>query len=107
MGKNVVFEMKMALYVTLLDNLKQKNIIKIRQVNTTLHSGRLKWKNSAITKVASKAQPISLSLKIQGRMAELAEGKRNYRQLLIKIFFEQLCKVDKNTIVAHYFDNFK
>ena len=40
-------------------------------------------------------------------MAALAEDNKNYRQLLIKIFFEQLWKVDKNTKVVHYFDNSK
>ena len=40
-------------------------------------------------------------------MAELAEGNKNYRQLLIKKIFEQLWKVDKNTKVVHYFDNSK
>ena len=40
-------------------------------------------------------------------MAELAERNKNYRQLLIKKFFEQLQKIDKNTKVAHYFDNSK
>ena len=40
-------------------------------------------------------------------MAALADDNKNYRQLLIKIFFEQLWKVDKNTKVVHYFDNSK
>ena len=40
-------------------------------------------------------------------MAGVAEDNKNYRQLLIKNFFEQLWKVDKNTKVAHYFDNSK
>ena len=40
-------------------------------------------------------------------MAELAEGNKNYRQLLIKNLFEQLWKIDKNTKVVHYFDNSK
>ena len=40
-------------------------------------------------------------------MAELAEGNKNYRQLLIKKFFEQLWKVVENTKVVHYFDNYK
>ena len=40
-------------------------------------------------------------------MAELAEGNKNYRQLLNKIFFEQLWKVVKNAKVVHYFDNSK
>ena len=35
-------------------------------------------------------QPISISLKIKGRMAELAEGNKNYRQFLIKIFLAAL-----------------
>ena len=38
-------------------------------------------------------------------MAELAEGNKKYRQLLIKI--EPLWKVDKNTKAVHYFDNSK
>ena len=40
-------------------------------------------------------------------MAELAEDHKNYRQLLIKNFFEQLWKVVENTKVVHYFDNSK
>ena len=52
-------------------------------------------------------QPISLSLKIQGRMAELAEGNKNNRKLLTKLFFVQLWKVDKNTKIVLYFDNSK
>ena len=40
-------------------------------------------------------------------MAGLAEDNKNYRQLLIKIFFEQLWKVVENTKVVHYFDNSK
>ena len=43
--------------------------------------------------------------KFLGRMAELAEDYKINRQLLIKIFFEQLWKVDQKTKVAHYFDN--
>ena len=33
--------------------------------------------------------------------------KKNYRQSLNKIFFEQLWKVVENTKVVHYFDNSK
>ena len=40
-------------------------------------------------------------------MAGLAEKNKNYRQLLIKIFFEQLWKVVENTKFVHYFDNSK
>ena len=40
-------------------------------------------------------------------MAELAEGNKNYQQLLIKKIIEQLWKIDKNTKVVHYFDNCK
>ena len=40
-------------------------------------------------------------------MAALAEENKNYRQLLIKIFFEKLWKLDKNTKVVHYFGNSK
>ena len=40
-------------------------------------------------------------------MAELAEGNKNYRQLLIKKNFKQLWKVVENTKVVHYFDNSK
>ena len=40
-------------------------------------------------------------------MAGLAERNKNYRQLLIKKFFEQLWKVVENTKVVHYFDNSK
>ena len=40
-------------------------------------------------------------------MAELAEVNKNYRQLLIKEFFGQVWKVDKNTKFVHYFDNYK
>ena len=40
-------------------------------------------------------------------MAGLAERNKNYRQLLIKNFFEQLWKVVENTKVVHYFDNSK
>ena len=40
-------------------------------------------------------------------MAGLAEDSKNYRQLLIKNFFEQLWKVVENTKVVHYFDNSK
>ena len=38
-------------------------------------------------------------------MAELAEGNKNYRQLLIKKNLGQVRKVDKNTKVVHFFDN--
>ena len=38
-------------------------------------------------------------------MAALAEDNKNYQQLLIKKFFEQLWKVAGNTKVVHYFDN--
>ena len=37
----------------------------------------------------------------------MAEGNKNYRQLLINNFFEQLWKVVENTKVVHYFDNSK
>ena len=40
-------------------------------------------------------------------MAALAEDNKNYRHLLIKIFFEQIWKVDKNTKVVQSFDNSK
>ena len=40
-------------------------------------------------------------------MAGLAEDNKNYQQLLIKKFFEQLWKVVENTKVVHYFDNSK
>ena len=40
-------------------------------------------------------------------MAGLAENNKNYRQLLIKNFFEQLWKVVENTKVVHNFDNSK
>ena len=40
-------------------------------------------------------------------MAGLAEDNKNYRQLLIKFFFEQHWKVVENTKVVHYFDNSK
>ena len=40
-------------------------------------------------------------------MAELAEGNKNYRQLLIKKFFEQVWMIDKNTKDVHNFDNYK
>ena len=40
-------------------------------------------------------------------MAGLAEDSKNYQQLLIKNFFEQLWKVVENTKVVHYFDNSK
>ena len=33
--------------------------------------------------------------------------KKNYRQSLIKFFFEQLWKFVENTKVVHYFDNSK
>ena len=38
-------------------------------------------------------------------MAELAEVNKNYRQLLIKEFFGQVWKVDKNTKFVHFFNN--
>ena len=40
-------------------------------------------------------------------MAGLAEDNKNYQQLLIKKFFEQLWKVVENPKVVHYFDNSK
>ena len=40
-----------------------------------------------------------------GRMAELAEGDKNGRQLLILNKFEHLWKVDQKTKVVYYFDN--
>ena len=37
----------------------------------------------------------------------MEERPKNYLQLLIKTFFEQLRKIDRNTKVVHYFDNSK
>ena len=37
----------------------------------------------------------------------MAEGHKNYPQLLIQKIFEQLWKVVENTKVVHYFDNSK